>query len=107
MILQQETACQAEPSLAGAIMRLNAELVRMKSELNAATSEIIRLRRRLLRQPQRGALGAFDLGELRRGVAFYCHPDRAGDAQLMSRLNTLFDLLERCQRTNAEDHDDR
>jgi hypothetical protein len=26
-------------------------------------------------------------------VAYYCHPDRGGDADLMSKLNTLFDFL--------------
>lgn len=98
MITQQPNLVDP-PSLVSAIMRLNTEVTRMKSELDAAQSEISRLRRGLARE-RREALARLELGPLRRGVAFLCHPDRSGDAQLMSKLNNLFDLLEQLQKAD-------
>lgn len=81
-------------SLSDAICSLRSEFSRMEDELRTTRSENSRLRGELARwrrryRPQQ----KMDLAGLRRRVAFYCHPDRGGDAELMSRLNTLFDML--------------
>ena len=58
-----------------------AELIRgLKAELHT------------LRRFQR-TLRTIDLPGLRRDVAFYCHPDRGGDGNVMRRVNLLFDSL--------------
>lgn len=81
-------------SLSDAISILRNEFSRMKDELRTTHSENNRLRSELARWRLRcRPRQEMDLAGLRRRVAFYCHPDRGGDADLMSRLNTLFDLL--------------
>ena len=64
----------------------------MKQALSEARHEISRLHRQLVHQ--RAQVSQEELATLRRRVAFRCHPDRGGDADLMSRLNLLFDSLE-------------
>jgi len=83
------------PSLGESITRLGTEFLHMKSSLREAQCEIARLRGELarLRLPRRRIPNS-DMASLRRQVAYHCHPDRGGDAELMSNLNTLFDFLE-------------
>ena len=85
-------------SLIDAITSVHVEFAHMKDELEAAHREIARLKQRLSPgRPPRNPIGDIDLPSLRRHVAFYCHPDRAGDGDLMRRLNVLFDYLEHSQ----------
>lgn len=82
-------------SLAKTIADIGVEFSNMKSKLRAAHSEITKLKNELTRRrPQYQVSSKTDFATLRRRVAFYCHPDRGGDAELMSRLNTLFDFLD-------------
>lgn len=91
------------PSLGETITRLGTEFLHMKSSLREAKSEIARLRGELarLRLPRR-RLPKADMASLRRQVAYHCHPDRGGDAELMSNLNTLFDFLENLEASQGE-----
>jgi hypothetical protein len=54
-----------------------------------------------------GAKPAVNVSTLRRRVAFYCHPDRGGDTELMSRLNVLFDFVEGIQHSVQADPERR
>lgn len=92
MIARQDMHVDAA-SLTGAINNLGSEFVRLRSELQDAQCEILRLRRRLAKA-QPSTVPGLELSSLRRQVAYHCHPDRGGSHQLMSDLNTLFDLLE-------------
>jgi hypothetical protein len=87
-------------SLFGEIASFHGQFVQMQVELDAARREIARLKKSLA---ERGAtplaLPETNLSSLRRGVAFYCHPDRSGDGELMRRLNVLFDYLECSQQS--------
>ena len=82
-------------SLFGEIASFHGQFVQMQAELDAARREIVRLKKSLA---ERGVtslvLPETNLSSLRRHVAFYCHPDRSGDDELMRRLNVLFDYLE-------------
>ncbi len=60
---------------------------KLKTELRIARLEIQRL---TLDVP-------FDVVTLRRKIAFYCHPDRGGDADVMRNVNALFDALLRAR----------
>jgi len=83
-----------EGSLSDTIGRLRSEFTSLRHELRDAKSENCRLRREIDRWRARfRPLGADDIASLRRSVAFYCHPDRGGNGELMSRLNALFDVL--------------
>jgi hypothetical protein len=84
--------------LSGAITNLGAEFIRLRSQLDEARSEIVRLRRKLATRQAPELVSGVEIGSLRRQVAYYCHPDRGGDHGLMSSLNTLFDMLESCQQ---------
>ena len=81
-------------------MRLQYDL--MKDELGDANDELARVRNKLAWFRARSrALDVPHLGKLRREVAFHCHPDRGGDAEVMSKVNTLFDLLQRSRELFA------
>jgi len=86
----------AEPSSLGAtISNLGAQFSQMRTSLAAAKNEISRLRTELAKlRPSRKRMPKADVASLRRKVAYHCHPDRGGDTDLMSNMNTLFDYLE-------------
>ncbi len=89
------------PSLVTALTGLHLECESMKNMLHEARLEIARLKRALASRERRGP--QLDVAGLRREVAFYCHPDRGGDAELMCRLNILFDALEDTGAPQTED----
>jgi len=81
-------------SLTETIADLRVEFDNIKNELRSAYSEKDRLMGDLAKWRARyRTLPEMDLGKMRRRLAFYCHPDRGGDAALMSNVNQLFDLL--------------
>jgi hypothetical protein len=81
-------------SIVEAVLKLRAEFSSMKNELHLVHCENAKLRGELARWRSRcRGMPELDLSALRRRVAYYCHPDRGGDADLMSKLNTLFDFL--------------
>ncbi len=80
-------------SLVDAIAKLQFEFSSMKTELLQANSENAKLKGDLAKWQSCRDLPESEIASLRRRVAFYCHPDRGGDSDLMSRLNTLFDAL--------------
>ncbi len=82
-------------SLVETIATLNDEFANMREDLRDAHTEIDRLSEELyIWEDLRGELPEIDLASLRRQAAFRCHPDRGGDAHLMSSLNVLFDFFE-------------
>lgn len=88
-------------SLVEAVAGVHEQFMQLQQDLRAARLEISSLRRSLAElEPVTVELPELDLSSLRRHVAFYCHPDRSGDGELMMRLNVLFDYLERA-RGNA------
>lgn len=97
--MEQATTFIANPVAQGGrlnqtIGRLRSEFAGLKNELANTKSENSRLQREVARWRFRfQALRVADVASLRRHVAFYCHPDRGGDAELMSCLNALFDIL--------------
>ena len=85
----------ASNSLVDTIAELGAEFSSLRVNLRIARGEIARLEGELARlRPIRRAMPELDYASLRRRVAYHCHPDRGGSADLMSRLNALFDFLE-------------
>jgi hypothetical protein len=81
-------------SLAETIGRLRSEFSSLKDELRHTKGENDRLRQELVRwRSQCRSSPVSNTAALRRHVAFYCHPDRGGDGELMSTLNALFDFL--------------
>ena len=91
----RRTAMPPWLSLVEVIADLNARFDRLKSELRDAHQEIKRLTTALTqRGVEEDELPGVDLAGLRRRTAFYCHPDRGGDAGVMQDLNSLFDFLE-------------
>jgi hypothetical protein len=90
---------QLHSSLFGEIANFHGQFVQMQTELDAARREIARLKKSLAERAVRfPVLPETNLPSLRRHVAFYCHPDRSGDGELMRRLNVLFDYLECSQQ---------
>lgn len=90
-------------SLGDTIANLRSEFSHMKGELRDVNSENSRLRRELTQWRTRSRTPPnVRLDSVRRKAAFYCHPDRGGDAILMSNLNVLFDFLESSQRLFLE-----
>ncbi len=82
-------------SIADSIASLCAEFQATKEQLHELLRENSALRLELAEtRAQLPTLPELDLARLRRRVAFYCHPDRGGDAGLMTVLNQLFDALE-------------
>jgi hypothetical protein len=80
--------------LSETIAKFRSEFSNMKNELHDMRSKNAALEEKLAEwRSQYVAMSESDLPSLRRQVAYYCHPDRNGDASLMSRLNTLFDFL--------------
>jgi hypothetical protein len=69
---------------------LASAVAQMRVQLTEANHKIARLHEALRVR----SLSTAELSTLRRRVAYYCHPDRGGDAELMRRLNVLFDRLE-------------
>ena len=89
-------------TLIDAIANVHTEFAQMRNELSAAQREIARLRRKLSEHRRSQPMAPeLDLSSLRRNVAFYCHPDRSGNVDLMRRLNVLFDYLESSQQCQA------
>ncbi len=92
----------AGSSLLTTITRLAAELTDLKSQLRQARLDVSRLSLMLARTRNRPRpVDPGELEGLRRRVAYYCHPDRGGDGELMSRLNRLFDALQ--NQSSSED----
>jgi hypothetical protein len=85
--------------LSGEIASFHGRVVELQVALDAANREIARLRETLSERAAGSTpLPETNLASLRRHVAFYCHPDRSGDGELMRRLNVLFDYLECSQQ---------
>ncbi|MBW2277116.1 MAG: hypothetical protein JRF63_06465, partial [Deltaproteobacteria bacterium] len=81
-------------SLSTTIGRLRSEFSSLRNELSDTKRENNALRSELdLWRSKYQALRGSDMASLRRNVSFYCHPDRGGNTELMSRLNALFDFL--------------
>ena len=88
--------------LAATIERFRSEFSCIRSELQLARTENSQLRREIaFLRTQCKTIPNTDISSLRRGVAYYCHPDRGGDASLMAKLNTLFDMISSIQTTNS------
>ncbi len=80
--------------LSETIAKFRSEFSTMKDELHDMRSKNAALKEELAEwKSLYQDMSESDLPSLRRQVAYYCHPDRNGDAALMSRLNTLFDFL--------------
>lgn len=80
--------------LSQTIGKIRSEFWMLKRELMDARSEIRQLKAILAKERKLyPKLKGVKIDSLRRRVAFYCHPDRGGDAELMTNLNTLFDSL--------------
>lgn len=85
----------AQPTLRDAIAGVHDKLFDLKAELREAHKKIALLKGELAtNRPSSPAMPESNLAALRRGVAFYCHPDRGGNDLLMRRLNVLFDFLQ-------------
>jgi hypothetical protein len=83
------------PSLSETVGAFCRDLLRLRSELDDAHTEIRRLRAKLgLRPSGPRTVISLRLRALRRQVSFHCHPDRGGDENLMKKVNALFDYLE-------------
>ena len=92
------------PSLAGAIGELHSQFAVIQEELRFAHTELDRLRGVLFTwQAHFEKLPCLNLSSLRRHAAFYCHPDRGGNVELMSGLNVLFDILEHSQKLSEQE----
>jgi hypothetical protein len=70
----------------------------MKPPLSEAVRQLADEVRRLRRRECPSRFGSMSLNELRRRLAFCCHPDRGGDPRLMQSVNVLFDYLEGAQQ---------
>jgi hypothetical protein len=82
-------------SLGDTIESIHVQLCSIRNELRQALRENSGLKQQVAGWRSRERkMADIDLATLRRRVAFYCHPDRGGDAELMSRLNALFDVLD-------------
>ena len=89
--------------LSETIARFRAEFATMKNELRDIQRENTALKQEIAKWQSRSRIiPETDLSALRRHVAYYCHPDRGGDANLMSRLNTLFDSLAAFEDTKRQ-----
>lgn len=86
-------------TLGETVQELTCEFSNMQVKLRNAYDEINRLQKEIARQEEQCAMfPQSNLTSLRRRVAYYCHPDRGGDTNLMGQLNMLFDYLEDSQR---------
>lgn len=95
-------------SLGDTIANLRSQFSHMKGELHDINRENSELRRELIQWRTRSRVPPnMNLVAIRRKAAFHCHPDRGGDATLMSNLNALFDFLEGSQRMFLEMADER
>ena len=84
-----------KPTLTDTISSLCTEFRGINQELCNALRENRELRQEVAEwRTRHRTLTGTDLPALRRRVAFCCHPDRGGDADLMGTLNALFDVLE-------------
>ncbi len=82
------------PSMAESVARLRMEFSNIRAELQVTKSENNRLKDELDEfRSKYEALPNLEVPKLRRCVTFYCHPDRGGDDEIMSKLNVLFDFL--------------
>jgi hypothetical protein len=66
----------------------------MKPPLSETVKQLADDIRRLKLRERPARFGTMSLHELRRRLAFYCHPDRGGDQRLMQSINVLFDYLD-------------
>lgn len=83
------------PPLSETVGAFCRDMLRMRTELDEAHEEIVRLRQELaVRQGNPPDVAGNELRSLRRQISFHCHPDRGGDDKLMRRVNELFDHLE-------------
>lgn len=82
-------------TLVDTITELKGEFNRIQGELSQARDEISRLKRKLNSlRPLSKAMAEVDIDALRRKAAYYCHPDRGGDGDLMTFINVLLDVFE-------------
>lgn len=80
--------------LSATIAQFRAEFSSMRTELKDVHAKNAELEEELAKlRAKTQAASRLDLPSLRRHAAYYCHPDRGGNEDLMSRLNTLFDFL--------------
>lgn len=86
-----------------AVAKLRNRFADLDTRLREAHGEIARLEGELARWRARyRAAQRIDVPWLRRQVAYYCHPDRGGDGNLMTSVNVVFDFLERLQQPSFE-----
>jgi hypothetical protein len=91
----QRNVVVSGPSLVESIASFVREFRQLKSELQAAARETAALRREVNDwRARHRQLSRVDVAALRRRLAFQYHPDRGGDAELMSTLNSFFDAIE-------------
>jgi len=87
-------AYSAPSSLADSIGFLHDQFHALRRELEDVRGENSRLRQEVaVWRAQFRSLPVKEVAQLRRNVAYYCHPDRGGDADVMCKLNALFDFL--------------
>jgi len=80
--------------LVNSIAKLRSEYSNIQNELRHVYDENNRLKNELEKSRSRhSGIPSLDLSSLRRRIAFLCHPDRGGDAELMKELNILLDFL--------------
>jgi hypothetical protein len=90
----QSTSPAPGGSLVETVSRLCVEFSAVQKELEDARSENHRLRTELEKWHSRWeTLPSVDTSSLRRRVAYFCHPDRGGNTDLMSAINVVFDFI--------------
>lgn len=81
-------------SLVDTVSRLCTEFSAIQKELEDARSENDKLKNELKRWRSKwNTLPRVDTSSLRRSVAFFVHPDKGGDTEIMSKLNVIFDFI--------------
>jgi hypothetical protein len=91
----QRNVVVSGPSLVESISSFVREFRQLKTELQSALHQAAALRREVDGWRSRHRqLSRVDVPALRRRLAFHYHPDRGGDAELMSTLNAFFDAVE-------------
>ena len=90
-----ESAALQERAL-GAVSQIRTQFASMRAELEEARYVVACLQSdsRHQRAKQR-EVNDVPVATLRRQIAYRLHPDRGGDAEIMARLNALFDLIEK------------
>jgi len=84
------------------ISGVRTKLAEMERKLQAAEREIAKLNDELASRCAPPVSPTFNVGSIRRRTAFHLHPDRGGDAELLAKLNALFDVVEKLQDVDME-----